>query len=162
MSGKFDEDVTQCYMDCLVWLISVDVGSEALTNPRGIACVVAACGEETGFEEDSLSEGLDVIALAFQPGHEEQGPRNIAVFEMRDGNMNVWPNCAFCTTANGKNFLVDHEDRIAFVVSGKKILIVNNLPKGFYRENADRGFAFLRDVATDQLAMRRAVGFQGT
>ncbi|MBA4045684.1 MAG: hypothetical protein C0510_00125 [Erythrobacter sp.] len=153
-------EATQRFVLAIGILLTVDVTGLGVGNPRGVVFTVAPAGEELGFERAAANQGKDVIVLTFELGKEEEGPKNIAVFEERNGQLRVWPRCAFCETDDGRHFIIDYDDRIGFVLWDEKIMTVNNLPPGFCLENAERGSAFLKEFATGYIGTMHRNGFQ--
>ena len=82
-----------------------------------------------GFRKLAIERSLDVVYLEFQPGQELKGPRNVVVFQHRDGGLRTWANCALWSADSLNAFLiVPKKQNFCFCFDGAALIPLRGSP----------------------------------
>lgn len=130
MKVRIDQEAANGVILSLGVMITIGRQPGRVPNPRPVMFTVAPAGEEDGFEQASLDEGMDIVCLTFEPGRERDGPVNAAVYEQREGRLTTWPECSpWSYSEGGPHLLVASGTDVGFFYDGVSLVIVRNVPQ---------------------------------
>ena len=127
-----------------------------LSNPREAALVAVPAGKELGLHEEGYTRERDVIAIAFRPGRESEGPTNIAVYERLNNKVRINPRCSPWYSPNPRLFIIaSHEDETGYGYSDAHLVRFGPVPRNDFELRLKQGEIELHraaKVAKDLLA----------
>ena len=110
------------YVTALGVLIASSASRE-LSNPREAALVAVPHGKELGLHEEGYTRERDVIAIAFRPGLESEGPTNFAVYERLNNKVRLNPRCSPWYSSHPRLFMIaSHEDETGYGYSDARLV----------------------------------------
>lgn len=96
---------------------------------RPLMFTTAAAGDEDDLAQLARDGGNDLVCLAFNPGREEDGPTNIAVYADVDGEIASWTRCfLWASTKYGPCYLISRDEEMCFSYDGTSIVLVEGWP----------------------------------
>lgn len=108
--------------------------SREFLNPREAVMMAVPAGEELGLRENKNTRERDLIAVAFQPGLESQGPTNIAIYERLNNQIRINPRCSAWYSFNPHFAMIaSHENDIGYGYGDSRLLRFGSID----RENFD-------------------------
>ena len=123
-------------------------GPRDLANPRKAAFIVVPSGKELELHEEGYTRDRDLVALAFQPGREHEGPTNIAVYERLINKVRINTHCAPWFTPNPRHFiLASNEDEIGYGYCDARLLRIGPVPREDFELRLKQGRAELHRAA---------------
>lgn len=146
-NGFVDDNVAKAFVAALAASFLAPPGCPKTAKSGGVNFTWTKAGNEHEFAK--LAETLDAVVLAFEPGRENEGPVNIAVYERRGGEVKCWPNCSPWCMADGSNFMLvsdDCEAGLLFAVSS--LVTVYDVPHDYFGAHVEIALRVLRQTAS--------------
>ncbi|MEQ5786270.1 hypothetical protein J3454_00020 [Erythrobacter sp. NFXS35] len=135
-------------MTALATLIMTGAPRE-LANPREAALIAVPAGKELGLHEQGFTRDRDVVAVAFQPGQEHEGPTNIAVYERLNNKIRINPRCSPWYSPNPELFMIAaHDDETGYGYSNARLVRFGPVPRADFAIRLMQGTAALQRAAT--------------
>ena len=135
------------YVHALAAMIANSAPRE-LSNPREAALVAVPHGKELGLHEEGYTRERDVIAIAFRPEHESEGPTNIAVYERLNNKVRINPRCSPWYSQNPRLFMIaSHEDETGYGYSDARLVRFGPIPRHDFQLRLNQGEAELHRAA---------------
>ena len=132
-----------------------------LPNNRPVVFGSARTGEEKRLLALASAEGNDLVCLGFEPGFEDQGPCNIAVYEVRDGYLNVWSDCDPVQTSDPTRIVLHSRIfDVCFSYDGRAIVAVTGASHCRTKSSILQGHATIRRIAA-ALTRTPSSGYDG-
>lgn len=138
---KIDQRVGQKFALAAAILMTREFSTPLRANQRRLsfASGVATADEAVATPTPDLK--FDVVGLGFRPGREWQGPSNVFVEEMRDGEQLIWTNCQlYASTNTGPIYVLTEDPEVCFSFDGDSLVRffdeINDKPEGLLRAKA--------------------------
>ena len=118
------------------------------SNPREAMLMAVPEGKEPGLLEEGLARERDVVAVAFRPGKEHEGPCNIAIYERLNNKIRVNPRCSPWFSAYPKMFMIaSHEDETGYHYADTRLVRIGPVPREDFELRVSLGEAELLRAA---------------
>lgn len=145
MNTKLDMAKVQDFALSLGQMITMQRPPHVRANPRQMMMTYAVSGEEDSFEDASRTLGMDMVVMAFKPGREGDGPKNVAVYEERDGNLIGWVRCSpWAYSKQGPCLLLVDDRDFGFGYDGTSLVMHWDVPTDHRGERTEVGRQLLR------------------
>lgn len=104
-----------------------------LLNPREAMLMAVPEGEELGLHEQGLTRKRDLVAVAFRPGAECEGPTNIAIYERLNNKVHINPRCSAWYRPDPRFFMIaSHEDDTGYGYGDARLLRFGPVPRDHF------------------------------
>lgn len=119
-----------------------------LSNPREAALIAVPEGRELELHGEGHTRERDVIAIAFRPGQESEGPTNIAIYERLNNKVRVNPRCSPWYSPHPRLFMIaSHEDETGYGYSDAHLVRFGPVPRHDFELRIKQGEAELHRAA---------------
>lgn len=119
-----------------------------LLNPREAMLIAVPEGEELELHEQGLARERDLVAIAFRPGAEGEGPTNIAIYERLNNKIRINPRCSAWYRPEPRFFMIaSHEDDSGYGYGDTRLLRFGPVPRDYFDLHLELARTELRRVA---------------
>ena len=144
---RVDPKVAQEYVLALKSLIGQHDWAEGLPNPRRAVFTYGADEDLETLSSNAQTNEYDTIVLFFEPGREDDGPTNIAIYEKRSGRLTCWPRCSVWGSWQQAGYLIASDDaKAGFIIKDGSIFMVWNVPDQDLTERLQEGRNTLKEL----------------
>lgn len=120
------------YVAALSAMIATGAPKELL-NSREAALMAVPEGEELGLRERGFTCERDLIAIAFRPGTESEGPTNIAIYDRLDNKIRINPRCSVWLRPDPQFAMIaSHEDNAGYGYGHVRLLRFGPIPRDHF------------------------------
>lgn len=128
-----------------------------LCNPRQAALIAVPEGKELKLHEEGHTRERDVIAIAFRPGQESEGPTNIAIYERLNNRVRINPRCSPWFSPHPKLFMIaSHENETGYGYSNARLVRIGPVLRDGFEVRIEQGKTELHraaEIARDVLPL---------
>lgn len=136
------------YVTALAAMITLSVPRELLPS-REAAFIAVPSGKELGLHDGGFTRERDVIAIAFRPGYESEGPTNIAVYERINNKVRINPRCSPWYSPSPRAFMIASlEDETGYGYSDARLVRIGPVRRNDFKARLKSGKAELHRVAS--------------
>lgn len=127
-------DIAHTFITALGALIATGAPKE-LSNPREAMLMAVPAGNELGLKDTKYARERDLIAVAFKPGYEQDGPSNIAVYERLNNRMIISPHCSlYCSPEPVFLMIASHDSDLGFGYGDARLVRYGKIPREGFEE----------------------------
>lgn len=120
------------FVAALAALVSSGAPKELL-NPREAMLIAVPEGKELGLHDEGYTRERDVVAIAFRPGAENEGPTNIAVYERLNNKVRINPRCSAWYRPDPQFAMIaSHEDETGYGYGDARLLRFGPIPRDHF------------------------------
>ena len=146
-NSPLNHEAAHKYVTALGAMIANSAPRE-LSNPREAALIAVPAGKELELHEAGYTRERDVIAIAFRPGQESEGPTNIAIYERLNNKVRVNPRCSSWYSPHPRLFIIaSHEDETGYGYSNGHLVRIGPVPRHDLELRIKQGKAELHRAA---------------